>query len=130
SRLTGIPISLSSSVAREFREYPRTATTALNAGLRPIVGRYLLRAQSALAERADPEAHRLLLSGPTAGVAGSIALGGRIGVDRLISLDMGGTSLDVCLIQDGVAPVTPTHVVDVHPILAPSVDVVTVGAGG
>ncbi len=149
-RLPGIPVSLSSSVAREFREYPRTATTALNAGLRPVVGRYLLRAQSALAElgveapflimqsnggsvpaeRADREAHRLLLSGPTAGVAGTIALGARIGVDRLISLDMGGTSLDVCLIQDGRAPVTPTHVVDVHPILAPSVDVVTVGAGG
>jgi len=149
-RLPGIPVSLSSSVAREFREYPRTATTALNAGLRPVVGRYLLRAQSALAElgveapflimqsnggsvpaeRADREAHRLLLSGPTAGVAGTIALGARTGVDRLISLDMGGTSLDVCLIQDGRAPVTPTHVVDVHPILAPSVDVVTVGAGG
>ncbi len=149
-RLPGVPVSLSSSVAREFREYPRTATTALNAGLRPVVGRYLLRAQASLgelgvdapflimqsnggsvpAERADREAHRLLLSGPTAGVAGTIALGARIGVDRLISLDMGGTSLDVCLIQDGVPPVTSTHNVDAHPILVPSVDVVTVGAGG
>jgi N-methylhydantoinase A len=150
ARLPSTPISVSSSVAREFREYPRTATTVLNAGLRPVVGRYLLRARQRLrdlgadapflvmqsnggsvpADRADREAHRLLLSGPTAGVAATIALGERVGVDRLIALDMGGTSLDVCLIEDGVPPVTPSQTVDVHPILAPSVDVVTVGAGG
>lgn len=150
ARFPDVPITLSSSIAREFREYPRTATTALNAGLRPIVGGYLLRARdrvqelgmthpflimqsnggSVPAERADREAHRLLLSGPTAGVAGTIALGERCGLNRLISLDMGGTSLDVCLIRDGVPPVTPMEEVDTHPILAPSVDVVTVGAGG
>lgn len=149
-RFPGTPVTLSSEIAREFREYPRTATTALNAGLRPVVGRYLLRAQASLrdlgmrnpflimqsnggsvpAERADREAHRLLLSGPTAGVVGAIALGARYGITRLISLDMGGTSLDVCLVREGVPPVTPIQVVDAHPILAPSVDVVTVGAGG
>jgi N-methylhydantoinase A len=149
-RLPSTPITPSSAIAREFREYPRAATTALNAGLRPVVGRYLLRAQASLeelgirqpflimqsnggsvpAERADREAHRLLLSGPTAGVAGSIALGARHGIDRLIALDMGGTSLDVCLVRDGVPPVRPMEEVDSHPILAPSVDVVTVGAGG
>ena len=149
-RLPGTPVSLSSSVAREFREYPRTATTVLNAGLRPVVGRYLMRAQEQLrdlgvaspflvmqsnggsvpADRADREAHRLLLSGPTAGVTATIALGSRVGVDRLIALDMGGTSLDVCLVAGGVPPVTPSQIVDVHPILTPSVDVVTVGAGG
>ncbi|MGZ4148125.1 MAG: hydantoinase/oxoprolinase family protein, partial [Actinomycetota bacterium] len=150
SRLPSTPVTASSAVAREFREYPRTATTALNAGLRPVVGRYLLRARERLrelgaeapflvmqsnggsvpADRADREAHRLLLSGPTAGVAATIALGDRVGADRLIALDMGGTSLDVCLIEGGVPPVTPSQTVDVHPILAPSVDVVTVGAGG
>jgi N-methylhydantoinase A len=149
-RLPSTPVSISSSVAREFREYPRTATTVLNAGLRPLVGRYLLRAKTQLrdigadvpfhvmqsnggsvpADRADREAHRLLLSGPTAGVTATIALGVRVGADRLIALDMGGTSLDVCLIESGVPPVTPSQTVDVHPILAPSVDVVTVGAGG
>ncbi|MGZ4115653.1 MAG: hydantoinase/oxoprolinase N-terminal domain-containing protein, partial [Actinomycetota bacterium] len=150
SRLPSTPVTASSAVAREFREYPRTATTALNAGLRPVVGRYLLRARERLrelgaeapflvmqsnggsvpADRADREAHRLLLSGPTAGVAATIALGDRVGADRLIALDMGGTSLDVCLIEGGVPPVTASQTVDVHPILAPSVDVVTVGAGG
>ncbi|HXF37209.1 MAG TPA: hydantoinase/oxoprolinase family protein, partial [Actinomycetota bacterium] len=149
-RLPGTPVTRSSEIAREFREYPRTATTALNAALRPVVGRYLLRAQASLrglgmrapflimqsnggsvpAERADREAHRLLLSGPTAGVAGAIALGARHGIDRLISLDMGGTSLDVCLIRDGVPPVVPSQVIEAHPILASAVDVVTVGAGG
>jgi N-methylhydantoinase A len=150
ARFPGIPITISSEVAREFREYPRTATTVVNAGLRPIVGGYLLRAEervrnlgvrgpmlimqsnggSVPAERADREAHRLLLSGPTAGVAATIALGGQCDLDRLISLDMGGTSLDVSLIRDGVPPVKPLEEVDGHPILAPSVDVVTVGAGG
>jgi N-methylhydantoinase A len=149
-RLPSTPVSVSSSVAREFREYPRTATTVLNAGLRPVVGRYLLRAQTELrdlgadapflvmqsnggsvpADRADREAHRLLLSGPTAGVTATIALGARVGAERLIALDMGGTSLDVCLVEGGVPPVTPSQTVNVHPILAPSVDVVTVGAGG
>ncbi|MBI3648464.1 MAG: methyltransferase domain-containing protein [Actinobacteria bacterium] len=149
-RLPGVPVSLSSEVAREFREYPRTATTALNAALRPVVGRYLLRARSGLegiglpssflvmqssggsvpAERADREAHRLILSGPAAGVTGAVALGARYGLDRLVSLDMGGTSLDVCLVREGELPMSAVQVVDGHPILAPAVDVVAVGAGG
>jgi len=149
-RLPGVPVTLSSEIAREFREYPRTATAALNAGLRPIVGRYLLDARRRTselgvtspflvmqsnggcvpAERAAREAHRLLLSGPAGGVTGLLALGRRHGVDKLVSLDMGGTSLDVCLVQGGIPPVVPTQEVDGHPILSPSVDIETVGAGG
>jgi N-methylhydantoinase A len=149
-RLPDTPVTLSSEIAREFREYPRTATTALNAGLRPIVGRYLLSADHQVRElgvrgpflimqsnggcvpaaRADAEAHRLLLSGPTAGVAGAVSVAAQLNLGRLISLDMGGTSLDVCLIQDGSPPVVVSEEVNGHPVLAPSVDVVTVGAGG
>jgi len=149
-RFPGTPVTLSSEIAREFREYPRTATTVLNAGLRPLVGRYLLSAERQVRElgvrgpflimqsnggcvpaaRADAEAHRLLLSGPTAGVAGAVSVAAQLGLDRVISLDMGGTSLDVCLIQDGVPPVVVSEQVNGHPVLAPSVDVVTVGAGG
>ncbi len=145
-----VPVALSSEVAREFREYPRTATVVLNAALRPVVGRYLRRAAAGLrqlgveapflvmqsnggcvpAARADREAHRLVLSGPTAGVAGTIALAARHGLPRVIAFDMGGTSLDVCLAQDGVPPVTPVLRANDHPILAPTVDIVTVGAGG
>lgn len=150
AKLGDIPISLSSEVAREFREYPRTATTALNAALRPVVGTYLLRARSGVeglgarspflvmqsnggsvpAERAEREAHRLILSGPAAGVTGAVALGARYGLDRLISLDMGGTSLDVCLVREGTLPISPVQVFEDQPILAPSVDIVAVGAGG
>ncbi len=150
ARLPDVPVSLSSEVAREFREHPRTATTAVTAGLRPVVGRYLLRSLSSLrkvgvdaslvvmqsnggsvpAERADREAHRLILSGPAAGVTGAVALGARYGLDRLISLDMGGTSLDVCLVRDGVPPIASVQHVDGHSILAPTVDIVAVGAGG
>jgi N-methylhydantoinase A len=149
-RLPGIPVTLSSEIAREFREYPRTATTALNAGLRPVVGRYLISAERQArqlgvnapflvmqsnggcvpAARADMEAHRLLTSGPTAGVAAAVVLGARLGLNQLISLDMGGTSLDVCLVQDGIPPVVASQELNCHPVLAPSVDVITVGAGG
>jgi N-methylhydantoinase A len=122
----------------------------VNAALRPLVGRYVADAADGLraigveapflvmqsnggcvpAERAEREAHRLLLSGPTAGVAGTIALAARHSVDGVISFDMGGTSLDVCLVQGGVPPTTSMQTVQDHPILVPSVDIVTAGAGG
>ena len=104
--------------AAEFREYPRTSTAVINATLRPVVGSYLLQLRSGIgslriapplqimqsngglpARRAGGEqAHRLVLSGPAAGVAGAVALGAQYGIGQLISLDMGGTSLDVCLV--------------------------------
>jgi N-methylhydantoinase A len=149
-RLPDTPVTLSSAAAREFREYPRTSTAVINAALRPVVGRYLLRLRSLIgalgiapavqimqssggclpADRAADQAHRLVLSGPAAGVAGAVALGARYGLGQLVSLDMGGTSLDVCLIPDGVPPVTARQEIGGSPILAPAVDIVTVGAGG
>jgi N-methylhydantoinase A len=149
-QLPGVPVSLSSGVAPEFREYPRTATAVVNAGLRPVVGGYLLGLRARVnqfgmepsllimqsnggcvpAKRAEEQAHRLILSGPAAGVAGAIALGARYGIRKLISLDMGGTSLDVCLVPDGTAPLTATQVIADNTIICPSVDIVTVGAGG
>jgi hypothetical protein len=71
-----------------------------------------------------------VLSGPAGGVTGVVALGSRYGLEDLISLDMGGTSLDVCLVQGGMPPVVPVQTVDAHPILCSSVDIHTVGAGG
>ena len=145
-----LPVTLSSDVAREFREYPRTATTAINAALRPLVERYLVRAGDALADsgadapflvmqsnggsvpagRAGTEAHRLVLSGPAGGVAGLVALSEQLGERHLISLDMGGTSTDVCLVRDGQMPFTTLQEVQDHTLLAPSVDIHTIGAGG
>ncbi|MGN6681241.1 MAG: hydantoinase/oxoprolinase family protein [Streptosporangiaceae bacterium] len=154
-KLPGVPVTISADVAREFREFPRTSTAVINAALRPVVGNYVLQLQAKLgsrrragrpaspplqimqsnggclpADRAAQQAHRLVLSGPAAGVAGTVALGKSYGITQLISLDMGGTSLDVCLVPDGIPPVTPQQEVDASPILAPAVDIVTVGAGG
>lgn len=144
------PVTLSSEVAREFREYPRTATAGINAALRPLVERYLNTASGALAEsgieapflvmqsnggsvpaeRAGIEAHRLVLSGPAGGVAGLVALADALDEPHLISLDMGGTSTDVCLVRDGQLPFTTLQEVQDHTLLAPSVDIHTIGAGG
>lgn len=148
--LPGIPVTLSSEVAREFREYPRTATTAINAALRPVIGGYMQRAAKAAAEsgvaapflvmqsnggsvpasRAEENAHRLVLSGPAGGVAGLVSLAAQHDLDNVISLDMGGTSTDVCLVRDRRMPFTTTQAVRDHVLLAPAVDIHTIGAGG
>ena len=148
--LPDLPVSRSSEVAREFREYPRTVTITVNAGLRPVVRDYLARAEQGIrklgipgnflvmqsngggvpAARAEAEAHKLLVSGPAAGVAGAVALGAATGRTRLLSLDIGGTSADVCLIRDGEASVVPMRHIDSHPILSPSLDIHSAGAGG
>ncbi|WP_024357765.1 hydantoinase/oxoprolinase family protein [Leucobacter chironomi] len=144
------PVTLSSEVAREFREYPRTATTAINAALRPIVENYLNRASEALAEsgvqapllvmqsnggsvpaqRAGAEAHKLVLSGPAGGVAGLKALADSLDEPNLIGLDMGGTSTDVCLLRGATIPFTTIQEIQDHTLLAPTVDIHTIGAGG
>ncbi len=146
----GLAVSRSSEVANEFREYPRTVTTAVNAGLRPVVRDYLQRAEDGIrdlgipgtflvmqsngggvpAARAEAEAHKLLVSGPAAGVAGAMALGAATGRSHLLSLDIGGTSADVCLIRNGLASVSPMRHIESHPILSPSLDIHSAGAGG
>jgi N-methylhydantoinase A len=148
--LPGIPVSISSEVVREFREYPRTATTAINATLQPVVGRYLNRAVDAVRElgmdaafvvmqsnggcvpatRAAAAAHRLILSGPAGGVTGLMDLAERTGAHRLISLDMGGTSTDICLVRDERIPIATSQRAADHEVLAPTVDIHTIGSGG
>lgn len=145
-----IPVSVSSEIVREFREYPRTSTTVINAGLRPIVGSYLENAQKNVvssgvnspfvvmqsnggcttASRAAVNAHRLVLSGPAGGAAGLIQLAKDNNFSKVIGLDMGGTSTDICLIKDGVLPLQSSQTVNGHTLLAPAVDIHTVGAGG
>jgi len=146
----GIPVTVSSEIVREFREYPRTSTTVINAGLRPIVGSYLESVQSKIEEsgvqapflvmqsnggcaaaiRSAEESHRLILSGPAGGAAGLVALGREHELDRLIGLDMGGTSTDICLIKDGMLPLKSTQTINDHTLLAPTVDIHTIGSGG
>lgn len=148
--LPGIPVSLSCETVREFREYPRMATTTINAALRPLVSNYLVRTEESLAElgstarllvmqsnggcapaeRAAEEAHRLILSGPAGGSAGLVRLAQQHGIRNAVSLDMGGTSTDVCLMRNGSVPLTSSQRIHDHELLAPTVDIHTIGAGG
>ena len=145
-----MPISASSVVAPEFREYERSSTTVLNAYLVPTVGRYL----AALAARAKAAGLpsdivvmrssggvmgldaatsmpvHLLLSGPAAGAVAAAGLASLMGHRRVIGFDMGGTSTDVCPIDDGEAQVLHHGRVGGYACLMPSVAIHTVGAGG
>ncbi len=148
--LDGVPISISSEVAPEFREFERTSTTILNAYLEAGTGRYLRSLQGRIAEAgladevlvmrssgglmAGLAAARLpaavLLSGPAGGVVASAELGTALGYGRLVSFDMGGTSTDVCRIEGGRPEVSYQRAIDGYPCRMPAVAVHTVGAGG
>lgn len=140
-----IPISISSHVLPEFREYERCSTTVVNAYLRPVMQRYLQTLASELAgahlsvmrsnggimsaERAHEEAVHTVLSGPAGGVVGAFHVAREIGYRRVITFDMGGTSTDVSLCDEQPRMTTET-VVAACPIKVPVIDIHTVGAGG
>lgn len=131
--------SLSSDILPEYREYERFSTTVLNAYVAPVVERYIARLERALgrlrllasdggaitARSACRRAAQTLLSGPAGGVIAAQSLG----LGRVISLDMGGTSTDVCLI-DGTAKVTKEGSIGGLPLRVPHFEIHTVGAGG
>ena len=132
--LPGVPISLSSDVAPEFREYLRASTTVINAVIRPVVERYLQGIETRLAA-AGVQAKLLVMqssggifgsdaasvrpvfmveSGPAAGVIASAHLGATLGRPDILSFDMGGTTAKVGLIQDGRPSVTKDYNVGGH----------------
>ena len=142
--------SLSSEVLPEIREYERTLTTALNAALKPVMDQYLGNLETEITElgvrpsleimqsnggiiTADVARTRpvnTLLSGPAAGVQGASYVAGLTDIGNLITMDMGGTSCDVSLVEDG-DPIVATDVeVGDYPINVPMIDIHTVGAGG
>lgn len=145
-----VPITISSEVLPEFREYERTSTTVITAALRPVVEGYLTRLGQALQERgisapllvmqsnggvagiaeAGRNAAGLLLSGPAGGVAGARKVALAAGFSNLITFDMGGTSADVSLVQNGEIRLTSEREIAGRPVRLPMVDVHTVGAGG
>ena len=146
-----VPVSTSAAIMPEMYEYERTETTVVNAYVRPVVSRYVDNLQRELKSRmgegtmlqilrsdgglsssqaAMDQPVNLLMSGPAGGVAGALWVARQAGVESLLTFDMGGTSTDVALIQDGVARTRrETRVGDVT-VRAPSIDVRTVGAGG
>ncbi len=141
-------VSLSSEVNAEFREYERALTTVLNAYLMPTVSDFLSHLDTDLAGR-DAHLHlvqsnggmmsesavrrkplNLVMSGPAAGVTAVCALTRELGCDRALALDMGGTTTDVCLIENGRAELMAQRQVAGQPFRLRSVAVESIGAGG
>ncbi|WP_282605691.1 hydantoinase/oxoprolinase family protein [Pelagibius sp. Alg239-R121] len=148
--LPGLYVSTSAEVQPEFREYERFSTTLINAFLQPEVGRYMDRLKGAMSnaapkakfgifqssgglmsvERASRYPVRTALSGPAAGAVGAAAAAGASEIENVITLDMGGTSTDVCLIQGGKTTIASMRDIAGFRIRLPMVDIHTVGAGG
>jgi N-methylhydantoinase A len=139
----GVPISISSRILPEYREYERTSTVVINAYLQPLMGRYLTRLKSGLslrvmqssggsisAEMAAREPVRTILSGPSGGVVGALRAARAAGLQNIITFDMGGTSTDVALCDRGAIRTTNEATVAGLPVAVSVMDIHTVGAGG
>jgi N-methylhydantoinase A len=157
-------IALSCEVLPEFREYERASTVALEAYVRPVIGRYVGRLEDGLqvdredrfsgkalggarrhnapalrimksdggvmsARRARRQAIQTALSGPAAGVLGGVGLAQQAGHDRVITLDIGGTSTDVSLCA-GELTLRAESAIDGLPLRTRTLDIETIGAGG
>lgn len=143
-------VSVSHEIAPEFREYERTSTVVVNAYLGPIMRSYIARLRPRLtaagigaapyltqsnggvisAEVAQRQPVRTILSGPAAGVMGALALARAARHPNLITFDMGGTSSDVALIEDGEPRMEGSAEVHGYPLKVPMLGIHTVGAGG
>jgi N-methylhydantoinase A len=142
----GVPLSISSRILPEYREYERTSTVVINAYLQPLMGRYLGRLKdrgsklnlrvmqssggSISAEVAAAEPVRTILSGPSGGVVGALRAARVAGIRNVITFDMGGTSTDVALCDSGAIRTTNEAVVAGLPVAVSVMDIHTVGAGG
>jgi N-methylhydantoinase A len=143
-------VSLSSEVLPQFREFERTMATALNAAVMPPVSRYVSVLREALdglgvgapllimksdggvtsAATCVRQPVQTVLSGPAAGVVGAVSIGRSAGFTEIISIDVGGTSADICLVRDGRPEVTKDGAIGPFPLRLPMVDIHTIGAGG
>ncbi len=150
AELPGIPVSLSSDILPEKQEYERALTTVANSVVRPTVARYvqnlrhelrrqdmtgqinLLRSDGGLmsSEKAEELPVALLMSGPAGGVSGALWIARHAGFENLLTLDMGGTSTDVSLIENGTPRLTRDTEVGDLTVRTSSLDIKTVGAGG
>ncbi len=148
--MPNIPVSLSVDVIPEMQEYERAVTTVANSYVRPRVQSYVenltrelkarmddvklhvLRSDGGLASSLSAAEYpvNLLMSGPAGGVAGAVWIAKQAGYQNLLTLDMGGTSTDVALVQNGEAQIRRETTVGDVTVRASSVDVRTVGAGG
>lgn len=148
--MPGVPVSLSHEVLPEMQEYERTLSTVANASVRPVVSNYisklrdklaaakfagklsLLRSDGGLMSSQKAEEHpvNILMSGPAGGVTGALWVGKNAGIRNILTLDVGGTSTDVALIENLTPRRVRTTEVGHLSVRASSLDVKTVGAGG
>src|SRR5919106_2655538 len=143
-------VSLSSEVLPQFREFERSMATVLNAAVMPHVSRYLSLLRGKLdvqhigapllimksnggvtsAETAARQAIHTALSGPAAGVIGAVSVAQTAGFSNIISIDVGGTSADICLVRDRQPEITKDAKIGPFPLKIPIIDINTIGAGG
>lgn len=143
-------VSASSDIVREYREYERLSTTVLDAYIKPIVSDYLTRLDDELRRKgfdgillimksdggtmplstAANSPVLTLQSGPAGGVIGAIHLSKQLNIDKIITMDIGGTSLDVCVVEGYKANVIHKSDIDNYPLLMTMFDIRSIGAGG
>ena len=149
-RLPGVPISVSNRMSPEYREYERASTAVMNAYLTPVMDSYLGSLEARIAEAAGgarlsviqanggstsvEQARRKAVttvnSGPCGGVVAAALYGRRHGRSRMVSVDMGGTSFDIGLIEEGRSRVTTEGDFQGLPVKIPIIDLHIIGAGG
>ena len=145
-----VSVSISSDITREYREYERTSTAVMDAYIKPIFESYIADLDTELsgagfdgpffvtrsgggtltAESATDAPVHTILSGPAGGLIGATAVGAETGRDDLITVDMGGTSLDACVIENGRPAVKYDSRLEHQPLMIPVYDIRTIGAGG
>ena len=143
-------ITLSSELIPEFREYARMSTTVLNSYLGPVMEKYVHNFEASVKKAGitvDPFVTqsngsvisisetiecpiKTAVSGPSAGVIGAANIGSGCGIDKIITFDMGGTSADISLIENGTAQLSNERLIEGYPARIPMIDINTVGAGG
>ena len=147
--LPDVFISISSDVSPEIREFERTSTTVLDAALKPIMSSYLEKLENRMAgllhfppkimlasgglsscQLAAAAPVNMVNSGPAAGVLASASLGRALGLEDLVTIDMGGTSLDIGLVEAGQPVQKFEGFISGYPMRVPMVDVSAVAAGG
>ncbi len=145
-----VPVSISSDIVREYREYERTSTTVVNAYVKPIFRTYINGLEESLAgagfhgsfyitrsgggalparDSGDAPVHTIF-SGPAGGLIGTVALAELTGRPDLIAVDMGGTSTDACVVHGGMPALKYEAALERLPLMIPTYDISTIGAGG
>lgn len=145
-----VAVSISSDIVREYREYERTSTTVVNAYIQPIFGRYIRSLEEKLVEEQvsgsfyitrsgggallahdaiDVPIHTIF-SGPAGGLIGTAWLSRLLDRPDLIAIDIGGTSTDACVVRDGVPSLRYEAAIERLPLMVPTYDLSTIGAGG